>query len=81
MTVSRRKTKPIDATKPTPPEYRLTLHIAMNRIELADLDKIAGDLKRGPLGRLHINIGREKAARHAIGEYAKTLPPAGDTTD
>jgi len=78
VTRQRKKDKP---PEPTEPEgYRQTMHLGLDATDLANLDKIAEHLKGHPtIGRLHSNIGREKAARFAIAHYAKH-PPAYDTT-
>jgi hypothetical protein len=75
VTTKRKKDKP-----PEPDGYRQTMHLGLDATDIANLDKIAEHLKGHPtIGRMHSNIGREKAARFAIAHYAKH-PPAYDTT-
>lgn len=78
--VTRRKDKPTtppppEPTPPTPPDdYQQTLHVPCNAAELAALDKIAENERRGlALGGLRVKVSRVAAARKAIAEYAKQL--------
>ena len=71
--MTRRKDKPTAAAEPTPPAapegYRQTLHLGLDATDLANLDAIAKRMREHPIyGRLHPNIGREKAARFAIAQ-------------
>jgi hypothetical protein len=73
--VTRRKT-PAAAEPATPPErpesYRQTLHLACDASDLQDLDAIADRVRNHPIhGRLHSNVGRKKAARFAIAQFAR----------
>lgn len=66
-------------TRPAP--FRQTLHLGLDAVDLDNLDKLAARLRRDPIiGRMHSNIGREKAARYAIA-YCVEHPPAPATTD
>lgn len=70
----RTKATPAEPATPAqrPEGYRQSMHIGLDAIDLANLDKIAEHMRADPvIGRLHHNIGREKAARYAIAQYAK----------
>lgn len=63
--------RPKDPAPSEPGESRSpsnqTLHLSLEEPDLRNLDAIVELLKRHPIhGRLHANIGRQKAARFAI---------------
>jgi hypothetical protein len=52
----------------------LTVHLSFDATDLDNLDKIAERLRKHPIhGRMHANIGREKAARWAIAHCAENV--------
>lgn len=68
--MTNRKAKPTPP-EPKPPErpegYRQTLHLSCKTIDLQDLDTLADLIRKHPIhGRLHSNVGREKAALFAV---------------
>lgn len=66
--------------EPAEPGYRTTMHLGLDAIDIANLEKIIAMMRRDPkIGRLHAKLGREKAARYAIAHCVEH-PPAHVTT-
>lgn len=77
--VNSKRTKP-EPAEPRTEGYRQTMHLGLDATDLENLDKIAERMRRDPIiGRLHTNIGREKAARYAIA-FCVEHAPADATT-
>jgi hypothetical protein len=58
--------------QPEQPEQHTeqTLHIKFSPEEVAELDAIVRAMKRDPkFRRLRLNLGREKAVKHAVGHF------------
>jgi hypothetical protein len=62
-------------SKDLPEDHRQIIHLAVDKTDLANLEKIVERFKRDPLvGPMKVDAGREKAARYAIAWCAENGP-------
>lgn len=73
-----RKPKPSDEL---PEDHQQTMHLKLDKTDLASLDAIVARMKRDPiLGRMKVDLGRQNAARWAIAYCIEHMPARFTTT-